>query len=36
MYARAITSRKNIALSLAKKCQLKFANYLLNDTKDDE
>ncbi|XP_060871578.1 uncharacterized protein LOC132949103 [Metopolophium dirhodum] len=36
MYARAITSRKNITLSLAKKCQLKFADFLLNGTKDDD
>lgn len=31
MYARAITSRKNICLKLAKKYQLKFAHFLLND-----
>lgn len=36
MYARAITSRKNIILSLAKICQLKFADFLLNGTKDDD
>jgi hypothetical protein len=36
MYARAITSRKNITLSLAKKCQLKFADFLLNGTKNDD
>jgi len=35
MYARAITSRKNLALSLAKKCQLKFADFLLSCSKDD-
>lgn len=28
-YARSITSRKNICVSIAKKYQLKFANYLL-------
>jgi len=31
MYARAITSRKNICLTLAKKYQFKFAHFLLND-----
>jgi len=31
MYARAITSRKNICLTLAKKYQLKFAHFILND-----
>ncbi|CAH1736352.1 unnamed protein product [Aphis gossypii] len=36
MYARAITSRKNITLSLAKKFQLKFADFLLNGTKIDD
>lgn len=36
MYARAITSRKNICLTLAIKYQLKFAHYLLNqDTHND-
>lgn len=30
MYARAITSRKNICLTLAKKYQYKFAHLLLN------
>jgi len=31
MYARAITSRKNICLTLAKKYQYKFAHFLLNN-----
>lgn len=36
MYARAITSRKNICLTLAVKYQLKFAHFLLNqDTHKD-
>lgn len=30
MYARAITLRKNICLTLAKKYQYKFAYFLLN------
>jgi hypothetical protein len=30
MYARAITSRKNICLTLAKKYSFKFAHFLLN------
>lgn len=32
MYARSTTSRKNITLTLAKKFQLKFANFLLQPT----
>lgn len=32
VYSHAITSRRNICLTLAKKYQLKFAHYLLNDT----
>lgn len=36
MYARSITSRKNIILSLAKKCQLKFSDFLLNGIIDDD
>lgn len=32
IYAHAITSRKHITLTLAKKFQLKFANYLLTPT----
>lgn len=33
MYARSITSRKNITLTLANKFQLKFAHLLLQPTK---
>lgn len=36
MYARAITSRRNIIVSLAKKFQLKFADFLLNGTTIDD
>lgn len=35
MYARAITSRKNICLTLANRYQLKFAHFLLNQTNSD-
>lgn len=36
VYAHAITSRKNIPLSLARKYQFIFADYLLDDSKRDE
>jgi len=32
MYARTTTSRKNITLTLAKKCQYKFAHFLLQSS----
>ncbi|KAF0712217.1 C2H2-type domain-containing protein, partial [Aphis craccivora] len=35
MYARSITSRKNITLTLAKKFQIKFAYLLMQPKKDD-
>lgn len=36
MYARAITSRKNICLTLAKKYSFKFAHFLLNQQNNKE
>ncbi|XP_055914391.1 uncharacterized protein LOC129947743 isoform X1 [Eupeodes corollae] len=36
IYSRAITSRKNICLTLAKKFQLGFANKILNSNDDDD
>jgi len=36
MYARAITSRKNICLTLAKKYTFKFAHFLLNKQNNKE